>query len=192
MCTQAAWCPPLDSRSLVTLDSTSNFTLFFRVDGSFAGYNGQFNTSNSTIFNYNLFYLSDLIAYSQGENFSTQDLLRRDMSAFDSVLETGTVIYATATIRSNANYSTRAKPKPCSLDVTPLSPTPNCVIDISFKRIDPSDSNAISHGYNFYYASPWSLSESASRVVTKVYGTRIIFSVAGIGAQFDPATLAVR
>lgn len=97
----------------------------------------------------------------------------------------GTVIFLKATIV--ASTSTLDEPKPCDLDNT----KPDCKILLSFTRVDPSNNDSLSYGYNFRYTNPWSLGEEGARSLTKVYGTRIVFQVVGDGAQFDIMTLTV-
>ena len=101
----------------------------------------------------------------------------------------GTVIFLKATIMANTNSSTLENPKPCDLDYA----DPDCKILFSFTRVDPTENpKSASFGYNFRYTNPWSLADTGTRSLTKVYGTRIVFQVVGDGAQFDVLTLTVR
>jgi hypothetical protein len=202
-CNQVGWCPPENTKTSVKhiLDETSNFTIFFRVDGSFGALGTPFSTGDELTYNYNLFYLSDMISYAQtghpisifpqqlqNETNSQHPLARPNMSAFDSVVETGTVIFLSATILSKD--ATVDNPKPCDLDKAKYDNS-ECYINLTFTRVDPSSNASRSHGYNFRYTNPWSLAEDGSRSLTKVFGTRVVFEVAGNGAQFDLMTLTV-
>ena len=202
-CEMAAWCPPEVKKTVLNeqkhnLSDTGNFTIFFRVDGSFSAFENElFSTGDDLIYNYNLFYLSDIVAYSQGvdvyptANVTKGETLdpvtgRPNASWFDNVMGDGTVIFLSATIM--ANSSTLADPKPCDLDQR----EPDCAIRFAFTRVDPSDPDSASFGYNYRYTDPWSLASNGSRSLTKVYGTRIVFQVGGQGARFDILSLTVR
>ena len=71
-CLMSAWCPPEASSKILNknkhnLTDTGNFSIFFRVDGSFTSFQDEiFSTGDDLLYNYNLFYLSDVAAYSQG------------------------------------------------------------------------------------------------------------------------------
>eukprot|EP00750_Incisomonas_marina_P013994 INCI17582.2.p1 GENE.INCI17582.2~~INCI17582.2.p1 ORF type:complete len:429 (+),score=38.46 INCI17582.2:311-1597(+) len=200
-CEMAAWCPPEVSKDVLNenkhnLSDTGDFTVFFRVDGSFSELGSNFSTGDDLVYNYNLFYLSDLIAYSQGVDvYPTANLTKHEKLSgrpsngpFDNVLGSGTVIFLKATIMANTNSSTLENPKPCDLDYA----DPDCKILFSFTRVDPTENpKSASFGYNFRYTNPWSLADTGTRSLTKVYGTRIVFQVVGDGAQFDVLTLTV-
>lgn len=95
----AAWCPPEASKSEMNkhkhdLTDTGDFTIFFRVDGSFSGSSSNFSTGDDLLYNYNVFFLSDLVAYSQGVDVFPQSandtaLTRPSTDSFDSVVGSG-------------------------------------------------------------------------------------------------------
>ena len=101
-CEMAAWCPPEVSKDVLNenkhnLSDTGDFTVFFRVDGSFSELGSNFSTGDDLVYNYNLFYLSDLIAYSQGVDvYPTANLTKHEKLSgrpsngpFDNVLGSG-------------------------------------------------------------------------------------------------------
>jgi len=203
VCLAVAWCPPEEPSSAIAkdmhvLEDVANFTVFFRVDGRFEGID-EFESSQITTlaFNENTFFLRDILTYSQS---STQ--MRRtvtpnvtvalddatNITAFDTVKETGTVVFLTATMMKRESDIT--DPKPCE-----FSPGANitelCKIYLQFNRVDPKG-KSLSKGANYRFTTPAGVVTTGERDLTKLFGTRIVFTVGGTGAQFDLITLTVR
>ena len=111
---------------------------------------------------------------------------RADYKYFLDTVGDGTVIFLSATIMQRG--SKLSDPQPCNLDYS----DPDCIINLEFTRVDPSDPSSTSHGFNYRFTDPWSIGTDGTRTLTKVYGTRIVFQVSGVGARFDLMTLGVR
>jgi len=165
-CILDAWCP-LENQSYVPpstdLLDVMNWTIFSRVDIRFP----NFGLSRSNTKN----------ALIPGNNlFSVDDIVTAAGTTFQAIKARGAIVVGTFVFNCDLNKGIG-----------------NCNPEISWIRIDPTASDAISKGFNYRYITAFRdpVTGIAYRDLWKVYGVSIVYQVYGQGGRFNFVSLTV-
>lgn len=182
MCEIKAWCPieyEIDTDENI-LESTSNFTLLIRIDGIFPSFpehpvsNGELD---SLYWNYNLFYLGDIVAASMSKDLKlpkrvpiTEEPKRLPFDNHKSILKKGLIILM------DIEYN-------CDLDKS----WSKCEPKFEVNRIDVEEgvSTGFNHRHSYYYYKDG----IRYRDLYKFYGIHILVSISGVGNKFNLVSL---
>jgi P2X purinoceptor 4 len=161
-----AWCPVENEEIPTLLTGIQNFTIFIRVTIKFPKYGVSVNNIKGN----NLTFGYNL--------FTVNDIIEQTGNQYSNLSMLGAVIAVIISWDCNLDYS---------ID--------NCNPNFQFIRVDDTDIDSISKGYNFRYAYYYYLEENSQlihyRDLKKVYGIRFFFLLAGQARKFDIVPLII-
>jgi len=165
-CALKAWCPleqPPANPNITILENVQNWTVFIRANIRFP----VFNVSRSNT-QANVTLGKDL--------FYVSDILKATGWTYDEIKSGGAIVLATFEFNCDLNQDEN-----------------NCNPNINFLRLDSTQPNSASTGFNYRYSTPnRDLSTGfLTRDLHKVYGMNLIVQMYGTAGRFSMVALTI-